>query len=932
MMSKIEVIMKGDHFEYLKATEYFVEGEHTQGVSHWTGDGAAALGLAGKPVEAEAFENILGGKSPTGKALTKNANSPNREKLAVECVNSAPKSVSMLMAFATPEMRENIVRLSEQAHAESMKYLGKHVVIRTGHNGEELETAKGICVANFTHRAGRDLTMQLHHHGIFALMAQREDGTWASLDSREVMDQHRAAGAVYRSVLARGLAELGFKIIADDTNDFSFRIEGFSREAEEEFSKGSKRIADYIKEHNLNPNDPKHVELAAKKSRSVKDEPPFAELLKTWRDEAKVFGINEKTVQSLRHETDRDTPPEINSEQILDSITNTRSVFERKDVLMAVANEACRNGGMSLADVEKATDRIINGDAHNLGPQVKKSDRLSAEIRDQNNVISVGAAEHSTTFNPRPRTSILYSSIKVMRQEIGLADDFAMATSDTRHNRTTDQVQAAIKAYEAMLSKDSHTPVKMKAEQIACMYHCANGGRQLGINGLSGTGKSFCMAGVRLMEETAGQRVIGTALAGQAAASLKEGAGINEGGTLASVLIQIQNGKIRPDFKTTFILDEAAMTGVEQFRALQLAAPDSKIIVLGDKLQYQNIERGAWFGGLQDLGIKFAELKDIVRQKLPWHKEAVLNLKDGRGAMALQAFADNDLLVVSDSTEATLKRMALDYVDDTTPDSEKPAMCSRHRDTRAVNDEIRRLMIERGQLSEDATWVEFSNKDDTARFSRELRIGDRLRIMKGNTALQIFNGNNGELQKLKRLRDGDTELTLKLDSGKTTTFRLSEFDKLDYGYCGTGHASQGLSKHHAYTYLDPSMVDKQAAYVLASRSKQETKLYMSTADTDGLADALSKMGRAMSRDGSSDWVLDYLTPEQRREFTAKYMDQQPAAAQTQQPTAAKTEPVKIEPEATQRPIEAAKEEQPAPIPIAALEAATTLPAGRRRKM
>lgn len=138
-------------------------------------------------------------------------------------------------------------------------------------------------------------------------------------------------------------------------------------------------------------------------------------------------------------------------------------------------------------------------------------------------------------------------------------------------------------------------------------------------------------------------------------------------------------------------------------------------------------------------------------------------------------------------------------------------------------------------------------------------------------------------------------------------FKLSEYNKLDYGYCGTGHSSQGLSKHHAFTYLDPAMINKQAGYVLASRSKQETKLYMSAADTEGFSDALSQMGQALSKDGSSDWTLDYLTKEQRADFTTKFMDKKlepvaQAEAITAKPGTQQqpAESIKVQPSSTDR--------------------------------
>lgn len=71
---------------------------------------------------------------------------------------------------------------------------------------------------------------------------------------------------------------------------------------------------------------------------------------------------------------------------------------------------------------------------------------------------------------------------------------------------------------------------------------------------------------------------------------------------------------------------------------------------------------------------------------------------------------------------------------------------------------------------------------------------------------------------------------------------------------------------------------------------------MTTADSDDAADAFSKLGRAISRDGSKDWTLDYLTAEQRQKFTAPHVEQkQEAQAIKQAPAATTVKPVEAKP-------------------------------------
>lgn len=873
MMSKIFTIKAGGkHVEYLSATEYFVTAsDEAREASHWQGGGAEALGLAGKSVSVAAFENILAGKDQHGNALTKNANSGTRQKLGFDCVITPPKSVSMALAFAEPWLRDEIIKASEAANAEAMRFISDNLTIRTGQGGERLEKAAGTFIATFTHVSSRALDPCLHHHSALASMAMRQDGTCGSIDGAEVMAMHQTAGAIYQADLAQRLNKLGFTIVADDVNKFAFRVEGFKPEAEREFSQSRNKILSWLKARKLSPSDTAACARAAKAARDGKNEPAFRDLVKLWKHRGEEQGITSTTIEQMRHGVSQDAAATLDPNEILDALTEQQSVFERKDVLKAVAIAAARTGGMTRDDIEKTTDRILTGEAFTLGEHVKKSDRITNEIR-QGEAIKLGSYEPQQANKTRPpqrmKTRALYSTPKAIREEIALMEDFRTATTDTRHTRTAAEIDAARAAYEKEMSAKIGKPVTMKPEQQACLAHCATAGRQVLINGLSGTGKSFTMGAVRAMEEAAGQRVIGVALAGQAAASLKDGASIRDGGTLASILQQAQSGKLILDAKTTIILDEAAMVGARQLRELQAAAPEAKIIMLGDRAQYQNIERGAWMGGLQDLGFRTAKLGDIERQKNEWHKEAVLNLKDGRGAEALEAFRENGLITLEPTTESALKKMALDYADDPTAPQEKIAMTSTHADANAVNAEVRRLKIERGELGQEALLTEFTTKDGKATFEREIREGDRLRFTKNAKVLGVFNGEIATVEKIQRLRGGDAELTLAHDNGKTVKLRLSEYSNLEHGYCGTGMGNQGASKHHAYTFLDADTMNKQAAYVLASRSKQETKIYCTTADSEDAADALSKLGRAMSRDGSKDWTLDYLTPEQRAKFTA----------------------------------------------------------------
>lgn len=867
---------------YLTETEYYLDPHGVKGKaskprdpSHWHGAGATALKIDGDVVDAHVFENILNGFTPNGKnRLTKNAGSKSREKLGVDCVTSPPKSVSIAAALAPPKLRAQIIQALENANAESMKYFESVLTIRTGAQGAELQPVTGLVIGSFQHVSSRAWDMDEHIHNCIAMAAMRKDGTWGNLDRAEIMTHHHAAGAIYRAELARSLNALGFTIEADIKNDFSFNIAGISAEAIEAFSQERTAILKFMADHNLNPHDSEAAQRAAKAVRKAKNEPPFKDLQKIWQTRAAAFGLDADKIESLTHGAKQ--VASIDVEFILAELTEKKSVFERKDVLKAVAIAASRTGGMTCAECEFEVDKILCTQAFNLGDQVRKSDRINDALR-QGQAIKLGTytpEQLGTNMPPQKmKRRHLYTTPETIKRETDLYRAFEQARDDHRHDRITDQIDAAQKFYESEMSEKYGKEVKMKPEQLAMLNHCAGAGAGVIIQGLSGTGKSFACGSVRVIEEAAGQKVHAIALSANAARELKEGAGIKNGGTLESALRAIGSGKLKLSEKDTIILDECAMVGARQMLELinAVKAAGAKLCCVGDKLQYQAIESGGgWFGGLQDLGFQYAQLNDIERQKLQWHRNAVIDLKDGNGAKALTAFAEHGLLKIEASQERALKQLARDFANDSGTFQDKIAMASLHTQTRIINAEVRRLLIERGALGMDAYQIEFSAKDGLTHFLREIRNGERLRFTKNKKkigdanceAVDVRNGDLGTIKNIARLRDGDVELTMALDNGKTIKFKLNDYDFLEHGYAQTGMGSQGASRARAYTFLDAEAMSKQAAYVLNSRSKQETTIYAAQGDCEDIAAVLGQLGQAMSRDASADWTLDYLSPKQ----------------------------------------------------------------------
>jgi hypothetical protein len=101
------------------------------------------------------------------------------------------------------------------------------------------------------------------------------------------------------------------------------------------------------------------------------------------------------------------------------------------------------------------------------------------------------------------------------------------------------------------------------------------------------------------------------------------------------------------------------------------------------------------------------------------------------------------------------------------------------------------------------------------------------------------------------------------------------FGFFDHAYCITNHKAQGRTVESAHVYLNGSMLDREWAYVAASRSRHATTLYANLASL-GLIDVESHLPDAdapklrevyvgalagrMSNSRAKETTLDYLVP------------------------------------------------------------------------
>jgi hypothetical protein len=445
---------------------------------------------------------------------------------------------------------------------------------------------------------------------------------------------------------------------------------------------------------------------------------------------------------------------------------------------------------------------------------------------------------------------------------------------------------------------------KLAPEQLAAVERCTGGEGLALIVGYAGAGKSATMNSVREVYEAEGYRVRGAALSNLAAQGLQDSAGIAStsldrllhrldgqgereakiaaqtakleaklaavkggsdrarryrediAGKLGSLKGEAEAHRLTP--RDVIALDEAAMVDSRKLGRLlaHAAKAGAKVIALGDQIQLQAIEAGAGFRALHDRH-GAAELKDVRRQEETWQRDATKGFRDGRAQEALSGYRDHGMTHESGTREAAKAELVSAWAAHRAEHPERSAiiLTALNVDVNGLNAMAREAYGAQGRLGEDHA---IPVKDGTVNMAE----GDRFLFKKNDSQMGVMNGSLGTVRRI----EGD-QITVALDDAKgregrgaSVTFSAAEYDSFSHGYAYTVHKTQGVTVDRAFVLATPFM-DRHSAYVAMSRHRERADLYHGRDDFR----SYEAMASRVSRDGSKDSVLDYLTRAARSE-------------------------------------------------------------------
>ena len=709
--------------------------------SAWAGKGAEELGLKG-PVDPDTFRAILEGKVPDGSDTrlgrrVKDRGTPGSGEIlhrpGRDLTFSAPKSVSIAALVGGDD---RIVEAHDRAVKATLAWVEKNAAEtrmkdpETGRMGRV--GGQKIVAATFRHDTSRNLDPQLHSHSVIANMVQGEDGKWRSMANEGLYARQKLIGMLYRNELAGGLARLGYGIEKTHA-DGRFEVAGVSRDTIEAFSTRRAEIEAAMAERNLgnSADNPRLAERAALMTRAAKRDIDRGELRDAWRKQAAGLGldagalVSEAVGKSALPEHEAVPEPasgpgkeRASAAQALQDIGGTQhpgsSAMREPSGDRGPGQDPARTTGReTTAEVSAASpaaEAVAWAMAHLSEREAvfSRADLFAAALAHAPGTIAIEEAEREVAALEKAGT---LHPVDMP----GAEDSFATAKTVAEERETVASMRAGqgrgaapMRGWQVQgyLNKGPLTAGQKDAVKLIL----AAEDRVIGVQGYAGSGKTTMLDRARVLAAKKGYRMIGLAPSASAVQTLASEAGI-ESETLQRFLARnagVAEGRLttkgakemRAAFaKTILVVDEGSLASTVQARDLLRIANELRIprvVLVGDAKQLDAVDAGKPFAQLQAAGMKTAVMDEIMRQRDPALKEAVVASLKGDIGRAFEKLGSNVAEVKSDNIAGAVAARWLRLGPDERENT--GVMAPSHELRQAINGHIRERLDREGRI------------------------------------------------------------------------------------------------------------------------------------------------------------------------------------------------------------------------------------------
>jgi conjugative relaxase-like TrwC/TraI family protein len=516
---------------------------------------------------------------------------------------------------------------------------------------------------------------------------------------------------------------------------------------------------------------------------------------------------------------------------------------------------------------------------------------------------------HESVFNPHDLAKCVLQitfgqgtlvSPEEISRAIALRDDLIRFSDGTMTSKTMYEKESFI--FNAMdLSRGTMSPLVSNEEKKEIFNRLKRDGIVLreaqsgalnallstcdqfyGIQGYAGTGKTFSAA---LLPQLLGERVemVGLAPTNNAADILSKD--IANSKTIQLFLKQ-KLISTRDNVQRVYVVDEMSMVSSSMFhdlvKKITFEDPTAKVILMGDREQYNSVGAGKVFADLQDFHkIEYSVIDEIVRQESEILKSAVAEMVYKKDMpAALKILLDNDMLVEEADEQKRFEILVNRALSGQL--SEAVVGCSLNRDITKINalfheEQKKRNEIENGLISEilvprtidevskligesyeigmklvrnpdgamftvischpDSSIVmvtdgvenfEINLNDDSQRFSFydhrevEFSIGEPV-IFGRKTKIDGVEIKSGRYGKIVGIDHNKNTLEINLSNAKdkrTISLDMNEYKYLSHGYATTPQKLQGATAKNKFALLHAQITTKEAMYVSLTRAKE----------------------------------------------------------------------------------------------------------------
>ncbi len=846
-MMSMSPIKNLDYYEELAKEDYYTKGGEPLGV--WYGKGAVLMGLSGE-VEKADYKNVMRGFSPRNEALCQNSGANHRA--GFDLCFSPPKSVSVLWARADSQLKKKIQKAQFKAVCSAIDHLQKHAAItRRLKNGTSREQVIGLVAATYEHSTSRALDPQLHTHCLIANIAPRFDGSWGTLESRDLFLWQASAGAVYKAELAFQLRELGASI---ERYQDTFQISGVPSSLCEYFSKRAKDIRAKLDSVGISSGKTSFGDIAVLDTREKKQKVNRATLFHDWimQMDERGFGVDALGSILSRKQYIDSSDVIFDEIEILEKVSEKKAVFRKQDIYKAAAEVA-----------------QITGESSNRVENIVKSLLLDKDV-----IFIKRDSKHNELFTSR----------YIIESERRLIDNAKLLKG--MHSLPIDR-----SSVEIALNRLDAAGIRLSGEQQEAVWEACSQSKISIIQGAAGSGKTASLKAVRMAHESEGYKVIGTSVAKLAADNLSREVGMNTY-TSAKLLIDLRQGRLKIDDKTLVLIDEAGQLGTIDFSALleNIADYGAKVVLVGEDKQLDSVSHGGALRYLSKPDIAgTSRIETIRRQREQWSRNAVMYLRNGQAKKSLLLSQKRGYVEIgNDSAES--RALLVDswnrYRKDN-PDKTTIVLAQTWKDVQSISEELRSVYQSEGIVGKEN--LKFSCSVSGKPLSFEFSTGEKVRLTKNDYRRDFSNGTLATITNLTQLSDGSVEFILVSDEGQFIRFNSKDYcDELGQlylaqAYAVTIYASQGITVDGDTFVLHNSSMDRSYSYVAGSRHKDNCHWFFNKSNieesfNDGkpLTDeqALGYAAHAMSRDKYKCLAIEYLevNPELQIELPQPVLD------------------------------------------------------------